>query len=130
MYRPDRVGKGAFDLLLEYLVAAPSNPRRIQEKRDAGAAPGAVPASAQTSNGMIESLVRDAHRRVLRYKRTAGGGRDEPDGGGGGAGATRAQGRDVGDNEDSEDARRWRLLSDHERRKEYKRARRVAEALQ
>jgi WKF domain len=135
MYDPDKVPKHAFELLLEYL-------RTMHE-----------------GSGKVRML-QDAHRRVVRYKKMEqqqqqqkssepasssaaaaaavavneggvenGGEVKAPVREEAGDGAKARRPPSNGAEEDDDDAR-WSHMSDHDRRKEYKRARRVLELFQ
>lgn len=104
MYQADKVTKGTFSLLLKYL--------------------GGLQGSTRTR------AIADARKRALRYKEyeTSRDSQEQED----------ADNDDVNGKEDSkandeitdeDDEMRWKRLSDHEKRKEYKRARKVLEIL-
>jgi WKF domain len=130
MYDPDKVPKHAFELLLEYL------------------------GTMHEGSGKVRML-QDAHRRVIRYKT-----KQQPqqqssehasssaaavavnEGGVENGGKVKAPVREEAgdeakarrppsnDAEEDDDDARWSQMSDHDRRKEYKRARRVLELFQ
>jgi WKF domain len=123
MYEPDKVSKHAFELLLDYLRAMHEGPAKVR-------------------------MLQDAHRRVVRYKKQPSepsdaavdekdgaapalgkGGNDETGRARRGDGGNDNNNDDKEDDDDDDDAR-WRQMSDHDRRKEYKRARRVLELFQ
>ena len=115
MYEADKVAKGSFTILLEYL-------------------------GGLQSDGAKARIVQEATRRALRYKKYSEGGDTMK--------ADDANDDEVEDNKNepvegeglskkkktkkdttSEEEKRWNALGDHDKRKEYKRARKVLETL-
>ena len=97
MYEPDKVSKGAFTLLLEYMDGL----------------------QGQTKI----RIVADAKRRALRYKEHEKTNPQEN-------GMVKEEKKEEESKDvDEDDETRWKRLDDHEKRKEYKRARKVLDVL-
>ena len=123
MYDAEKVSKATFALLLEYLDGMPTG----------------------TGNDATKSRIKaDASRRAVRYRKYEKnmekrqkmnshreGGEDSA---GGGDGDSRNEAEDMADESndggnDNEEELRWKKLSDHDKRKVYKRARKVLDTL-
>lgn len=108
MYEADKVPKGVFTLLLEYLAGL----------------------EGKTTRSWIRS---EASRRALRYKNYEKQGKLESNEGSEKTKESESQeklvdGKATTDDEREEQAR-WEQLDDHDKRKEYKRARKVLETI-
>ena len=110
-YDPSRVPKNSFNLLLEYLMGLKGD---VMKKR----------------------ILADATRRALRYKdyeKSQSASNEAPSTGetnqDAKAGEENDNGKSKDGNSDAEDQIRWSKLDDHDKRKEYKRARRILECL-
>ena len=110
MYDADKIPKTVFADLMEYLVAAGDTTK--------------------------ERIAQGATRRALRYQQYTSGTvvENETNGTTTNEGATATENDDADDravdaNDDDDDATRWKNLNDHDKRKEYKRARKVLETL-
>lgn len=109
MYETDKCNKQTFTLLVEYLVGCQGTTRR--------------------------RLREDAARRALRYKeyekKSQSNDAKEKEGSGSndgdGAGEAKDQKKEVSD--DGTDEARWAALDDHDKRKEYKRARKILDTI-
>lgn len=99
-YQPEKVSKGTFGILLEYMEGLQGNTHA--------------------------RMIADATRRVLRYKEYSKSNPEEKE---------TEESNDKTEKEpkdaleDEDDETRWKRMDDHEKRKDYKRARRVLDAL-
>jgi hypothetical protein len=108
MYENDKVNKTAFATLMDYLEGL-------------------------QGQSTIARVVRDAQRRALRYKSTTTANNEKDDTNNNEEAEAQAgvSGEDLlNAEEQAHDAKRWKGLDDHEKRREYKRARKVLEILQ
>jgi len=124
MYDASKVSKSTFEILVAYLQAMP-------------------PPKFVTRGGSIKERIRqDATRRVVRYKdheankpnddgeaNNKGEEDEEVAEGDGNKQPIAPEGNEDDDGEEDNDDVRWLRKSDHEKRKEYKRARKVLESL-
>ncbi|GAX17903.1 hypothetical protein FisN_18Hh109 [Fistulifera solaris] len=101
MYDAEKLDKAAFSLVTEYLQ-------------------GLQGGTAKTW------VVADATKRALRYKEYE---KSQGTGGDGDSKDAEKKGTDNATKDETEDRIRWKKLSDHDKRKEYKRARKVLEVL-
>lgn len=102
MYDVDKVAKTTFDILLDYLDGMPEGTTKAR-------------------------IIQDAQRRALRYKEYEKQQEAKEDS---------KEGQDEQENTEMEtvegmdDETRWKLMNDHEKRKVYKRTRKILEVLQ
>ena len=106
MYETDKCPKATFTLLVEYLVGCQGTTRR--------------------------RLREDAARRALRYKeyeKKNDSGEKAADDGNDGDDAEEAKDKKKEISDDATDEARWNSLNDHDKRKEYKRARKILDTI-
>lgn len=103
MYEASKVPKATFEILMEYLAAG--------------------------GEGMRSRILDDATRRALRYKEYEKTRTDNDKQEGESSEVISEQKGTDGVSPDEDETARWRALNDHDKRKEYKRARKILEVL-